>query len=714
MKTAIHCFVMIFFMQTLISFKVTAQRKPDYPSARQVQQIDDYHGTRIVDPYRWMEEMESPDTRTWINQQEQLLETHLNGNQYRNRIKDRIQQIRSVATLGTPLLAGETLFYSETGFGENQPRILMRREKPGAPKVIFDPFLMLSEEERLSGFVVSPTGKHIILRIARGQSTWRIIRILEIDSGKLLPEKILGEQFGTSWRKDGTGFFYCRYRQPEDETAMTQKLLDPKIYYHQLGSEQTEDDFIFAIPEEPAWLLGPQVSTDGKYLLINVAKGSTFSGLVDQIYVKDISSPENPVTLLLPEADGQYAFEGNMGDRFWIRTSVAASNNRVIELHIGNPEKSAWKALIPESQEVLNSVSVIGNQLVTRYTRDAIPLIRIFRNDGRLIKEVELPAIALIGGLNNNPDSEQAFFSLWGLYETGSIYTLNASSGSIELFYRPETAHNPRDFVMQQVFYRSKDGTKVPMIIAHHKDTRPNPDSPLFMYAYGALAWSALPWYQPHIITWTELGGVYALPGIRGGGEYGDQWYRDGIGKNKQNGIDDFISAAKWLIENKYTSPEKLVANGGSASGMLAGAAIVQRPDLFGAAVIDIPRFDMLRYHLFTGGTARVAEIGSPDDPEMFPTIYAYSPYHNLRFGTCLPPVLVIAGEKDEIAPPLHAYKFIAALQATQDCNNPALLKIVRGAGHSYGTTPEQNAQTWADAWSFLQQTLDFIPNRLE
>ena len=708
-KLVLLSFIVFMFVAQLPVVGIAQEQLP-YPVTPKVRQIDNYHGTEISDPYRWMEDMESAETRTWINDQEKLLENFLSDNQFRDKIKTRILQIRQVATVGTPVLAGNHIFYSETGFGENQPRILMRDQVEEQSSVIFDPFTKLEKDERLAGFFVSPTGRHILLRIAKGQSTWRTLRILDVASGNLLSDKLYGEQFGPSWRKDGRGFYYCRYPQPEGGELMTQKLLDPQILYHEPGSEQKDDKFVFAIPEQPTWLISPQVSTDGRYLLTNVAKGSSFSGLVDRIYALDISAANESFKLLMPEDDGQYGFEGNVGEKFWIRTTVGASNRRVVEFSYKNPNKNHWKTLIPESDEVLNSVSIIGKQLVTRYTRDAIPLIKIFNSDGELQREVKLPAIALVGGLNDNPDSDTAFFSLWGLYETGSVYRLNVNSGETSLFFRPATAHDPNNFVMKQVFYRSKDSTRVPMIIAHHKDVVPGPETPLFMYGYGALAWSALPWYQPHIITWTEMGGVYALPGIRGGGEYGDEWYQAGIGKNKQNGIDDYIAAAEWLIENGYTSNRILVANGGSASGMLAGAAIVQRPDLFGASIIDIPRFDMLRYHLFTGGTARVSEIGSPDDPDMFRTIYSYSPYHNLRFGTCLPPLLVIAGERDEIAPPLHAYKFVAAVQNADECFYPAMLKIVRGAGHAYGTTPEQNAQTWADAWAFLQETLQFRP----
>lgn len=693
-----------------------AQQALDYPKAKRVNQVDNYHGTEVVDPYRWMEEMESPDTKRWIDRQETLLNSYLGEDEIGKSIARRILAIRSIPRIGTPIAAGGNYFYTKTAYGETQAMLYIRESLSAPEKVLYNPFEHLKNSPyRFTGFTVSPGGKYVTLSFAEGQSVWQHLLVMRVDSGKILADTLKEMRAGINWRKDDAGFFYARYPAPGEGQEMTATLENPQIFYHRIGSSGNDDRLIFAMPEHPEWLIGPQVSTDGRYLVINVAAGSSFSGMVDQIYYLDLKNESAGVKLLMPQGEGQYSFEGNNGEEFWFQSTLDAPRRRLVAVNINKPQPQHWQELVAQSDAPLNTVSIIGKYFVMRYTRDALPVIRVHHQSGKFAYEVKMPSIALVGGLNDNPDSHEAFYSLWGLYETGTTYRLDVASGKNSLFQRPKTAHNPDDFVMKQIFYRSKDGTRVPMIIAHHRDTHPSADTPVFMYGYGALAWSALPWYQPHVVTWTEMGGIYALPGIRGGGEYGQDWYHDGIGKKKQNGIDDYLAAAEWLIKNNYTSSKRLIANGGSASGMLAGAAVIQRPELFGAAVIDIPRFDMLRYHLFTGGTSRVNEIGSPDDPAYFPVIHDYSPYHNIKPGACYPPTLVIAGEKDEVAPPLHAYKFIARMQSEAACANPALLKIVRGAGHSYGTTHAQNAETWSQAWHFLIKTLDlkFEPEKL-
>ena len=686
---------------------VAVAQNTQYPAAKRGPVTDNYHGTVVADPYRWMEDMESAETRQWIDQQEALLESYVEDVNLRSAIRDRILAIRAVPQMSTPAVKNGRYFYTRREYGQTQGPLYMRAQDSEQEQVLFDPHKELNEDQSFPNYTLSPDGRYLAIFIRTGQSPWQAVQVMEVARRKILPHKMVDMRFGITWRKDGKGFFYVRYQRPPASEELTAALENPQIFYHDLHQPQSRDRLVFALPEHPTWLISPQVSTDGRYMLVNVAKGSTFSGLVDQVYVMDLQNPQNGVRQLLGDADGKYSFEGNNGSTFWMQTTVDAPHRRFVAFDIAKPKAEYWEDLVPEADEILNSVSLIGDYFVMRYTRDALPVIRVHQRSGKFAYEVKLPSIAFIGGLGDDPDSNSALYSLWGLYENGTTYQLDLKTGKSKLFGKLTSAYNPQDFVMKQVFYRSKDGTRVPMIIAHHEDTKPGPDSPLFMYGYGALAWSALPWYQPHIVAWTEMGGIYALPGIRGGGEYGDEWYQAGIGKKKQNGIDDFIAAAEWLIKNNYTSSKRIVANGGSASGVLAGAAMIQRPDLFGASVIDIPRFDMLRYHLFTGGTARVKEIGSPDDPEMFPVIHRYSPYHNIKPGECYPPMLVIAGEKDAVAPPLHAYKMTAAMQANAACRNPYLLKIVRGAGHNYGITHEQNAQTWADAWSFLIKTLD-------
>jgi len=679
-----------------------------YPKARKVDQVDSYHGIKVADPYRWMEEMTSPEIKSWIDAQEELLDGYVKDVAVHRDIKQRILQIRDVDSYSMPSKKGSRTFFSKTAAGQNQSVIYFQENADAEPKILMDPKTFLQDEEsRLSGYRVSPDGKRIFYSVSKGQSVWTEDHIMEVDSKTAWPETLTGVG-GISWAKDGEGFFYIKYKVPEKGKEMQAELKDPKIYYHAIGTSQSQDQFIYARPDNPTWLLGTRITHDGKYLIVTVAKGSSFSGWVDFILYKDLKNPESEILQIVAGEDAKYAFEGSNGPTFWIRTTLDAPRGRLVAVDISKPERKHWLEVIPQSEETISTVSEIGDYLVLRYLRDALPVVKVFDHKGNLRYEVGMPSIALVGGFPDDRNAQEAYYQLWGLLEPGTIYKLNLKTGKSQLFKRPQLKFTPENFVIKQIFYQSKDGTRVPMLIAHKKGLKPNKQTPAFMYAYGAIAWAAMPWYQPQIIAWMEMGGVYAFPNIRGGGEYGDKWYEDGILHKKQNGIDDFIAAAEWLIDNGYTTKEKMIANGGSASGVLPGAAIVQRPDLFGAALIEYPRLDMIRYHLFTGATARVKELGSPEDAEQFKTLYSYSPYHNLKKNKCYPATLVLAGENDEVTPPLHGYKFTAALQEVQGCDNPALIKVVRESGHySYGRDTEEFADTWADVWSFMVRALN-------
>ncbi|MFB3132712.1 MAG: prolyl oligopeptidase family serine peptidase, partial [Rhodothermales bacterium] len=459
-------------------------------------------------------------------------------------------------------------------------------------------------------------------------------------------------------------------------------------------------------PDDPNLSFTLRVTHDGRYLLLMASEsGGSFNGLDDRLFYKDLHDGYSEVKELFENTDATYAFEGNNGTHFWIRTTHRAPQARLVEVDIERPEPAHWNEVIPEADAAMQAVSVIGDRFVVQYVKDARTIARIYDFRGQLHHEIDHLAPSMFG-FADHPDSHETYYSASQLYDPGTSYRLDVRTGETSLYFRPELVHHPDDFVTRQVFFESKDGTRVPMFILHRKDLEFDGAHPVFLYGYGAWAWSAFPW-QRHMVPWMELGGVYAVVNIRGGGEYGEAWHQDGIRQKKQNGIDDFIAAAEWLIENNYTSPSKMIANGGSASGILPGAAIIQRPDLFGAAVINYPTLDQLRYVEFGSARSWIPEFGTPEDPDDFEALYAYSPYHNLKEGVCYPPTWIQVGDKDDTTTPMHGYKFTAAMQAAQGCDNPVLLKIAWGAGHSAGLTPEQRRETLAEELAFLIKVLD-------
>lgn len=689
------------------------QEKLSYPEAHRVDQTDIYHGVEVADPYRWLEDMDSPETRDWVKAQAKLFESYVGESPLRQAIKQRILVIREYDRYLTPDKKGDRWFYARRPAGKSQWTIHMQSSPQQDGIEILNPHQLFEGDRRLGWYAPSPNGRFLAFWSGEGQTRWQQVQILDIDKQELLDEVLTGHNSGAStlaWTHDEAGFFYIRFDLPETGKETMANIKNPRLLYHKLGTPQSQDRLVFQKPEREKWLYSARVSEDGRYLIIEGVQGAgSFSGLMDEIYVKDLRTDGDFVQILTSVASKK-VFEGNDGSTLFIRTTLDAPRNRIVAVNLDKSSEK-WVEVIPESEAAITNVVTTGERFIIRYNKDAKPEARIFGFDGALQHNIKLPDIGSMGGMRDQRDGSKAYYSFGGLYDPVSIYELDLESGRSQLYRRPELAFDPDDFETKQVFYHSEDGARIPMFISHKKGIELDGDNPLFMYAYGAFGWAAFPWFQPHIITWMELGGVYALPNIRGGGEYGDAWAEAGRVLNKPNGIDDYIAAAEWLIENNYTNSELLVANGGSASGVLAGAALTRRPDLFGASIIDIPALDMLRFTKFTGGSYWTSEYGSPDNPQEFKVLYSYSPYHNLKAGACYPPTLVMAGEKDESTVPLHAYKFIARLQHVQDCNDPVLLKMMWGAGHNYGATPEQVAESWSDAWAFLIEAMALEPD---
>ncbi len=675
----------------------------DYPKAPTGDAVDVYHGHETADPFRWMEDLEAPQTRRWMETQDRLTESFVERIGARPQIAERITAIRRSGRRSLPVRAGSRYFFTETSASASQPRLMVQEGLGGEHRVLFDPRRDLDLENYRYGGRFSPSQGGALVSIGYTRTDGKGLsdmRILDASTGEMLDDRLTDTWSAAAWTHDRRGFFYVRL-PPRDESDLAAKVGEPRIYFHRLGSSQEEDRLIYERPDRPDWLLSPRVTADGRFLVISLGS-SSFAGLSEQIAVVDLLAAEWTPRTLFTVGETRFSFEGNRGTTFWFQTTADATNRRLIAVDLERPQSRNWRQLVAEDERQLASVSVFPDRLVIRYREDVRPEVDVLDWHGKKLYEVELPTIGLVGGPSDDLGSSQAFFMSTNLFDPGSIYRLDTRTGAVSLWWRPELAHDPDAFEIRQVFYPGRDGTRIPMFLAGKKGFKPGTPAPVFIYGYGTLGWAAMPWYQPHIVAWLEMGGLYALPGVRGGGEYGEPWRKAGAGVHKQTGIDDYNAAAAWLIEQRYTSPRLLIANGGSASGVLAAAAVMQRPELYAASIIDIPRLDMLRYHQFTGAKFVVPEFGTAEDPEEYAALRAYSPYHNIESGTCYPPMLVMVGELDATTPPFHGYKFIARMQADACDEQISLLKVMWGAGHNYGTTPEQASESWADAWAFV------------
>lgn len=688
---------------------MTATSPFSYPSSPGENQVDDYHGTPVTDPYRWLENPDSPETKAWIEAQNKLTFDFLRQISERDRIKDRLTQLWDYEKYGIPFKQGDRYFYFKNNGLQNQSVLYTLPSLNSEPTVLLDPN-KLSEDGTvaLSGLAVSEDGKLMAYGLSTSGSDWQEWKVREVETSKDLTDHIKWVKFsGASWTKDGKGFFYSRYDEPTEGGKLEAVNYYQKLYYHRLGTPQAEDVLIYQRSDQKEWGFSGDVTEDGKYLIVSVWMGTSPRNL---IFYKDLSTPAAPVVELIKTFEADYSFIGNEGTQFWFRTDLEAPRSRVIAIDITKPERDRWQEIIPQASETLQSVGLLNNQFVAEYLKDARSQVRIFDLQGQPVREVELPGIGSVGGFNGKRTDTETFYSFTSFTTPTTIYRYNLVTGESSLFRQPEVDFNPQNYETRQVFYRSKDGTQVPMFIVHKKGLKLDGTNPTYLYGYGGFNVSLTPSFSVSLLVWMEMGGVYAVPNLRGGGEYGEEWHQAGFKHNKQNVFDDFIAAAEWLIANKYTSPAKLAIGGGSNGGLLVGACMTQRPDLFGAALPAVGVMDMLRFHKFTIGWAWVQEYGSPDDPEDFKTLYAYSPLHRLKPGTTYPATLITTADHDDRVVPAHSFKFAAALQAAHQGNNPVMIRIETKAGHGAGKPTAKIIEEAADRWAFLVKTLGVMP----
>ena len=679
----------------------------NYPPSAKINQVDHYHGVEVADPYRWLEDPSSRSTQDWIKAQNDLTFNYLAKIPVREKIQQRLTQLWDYEKYGIPFKRGYRYFYSKNDGLQNQSILYTLTSLDGEPKVLIDPNQWSDDGTvSLSNYSVSDDGKFIAYGISSSGSDWREWKVKNIETGEDLTDHLQWVKFsGVSWTNDNQGFFYSRYNEPNDNTKFEDINYYQKLYYHRLGTPQSEDKLIYHRPDQKQWMFNGKVTEDGRYLIIYVSQGTDSRNL---IFYQDLENPKGEVVKLISDFEASYSFVDNDSSVFWLQTDLDAPRSRLIAIDINQPEREKWQEIIPQQEETLRYVGLLNNQFVANYLQDAHTVIKILNLDGTLVRQVDLPGIGSAGGFGGKRDDKETFYYFTSFNTPTTIYRYDMVTANSTIFRQPKVEFNPDEFETKQVFYPSKDGTKIPMFISYKKGLKLDGSNPTYLYAYGGFNVSLTPNFSVSQVVWMEMGGIYAVANLRGGGEYGEEWHKAGMKLNKQNVFDDFIWGAQWLIENKYTSSKKLAIAGGSNGGLLVGACMTQRPDLFAAALPAVGVMDMLRFPKFTIGWAWCAEYGNPEENEAeFQAIYQYSPLHNLKSGTAYPATLVTTADHDDRVVPAHSFKFAAALQAAHSGNMPVLIRIETKAGHGAGKPTTKIIEEIADKWSFLVANLE-------
>lgn len=683
-----------------------------YPVTRRCDQTDNYHGTVVADPYRWLEDDMSAETAAWVQAQNAVTQQFLAPITERSAITEHLTKLWNYEKYGSPFKYGDrTFFYKNTGL-QNQ-YVLYVVDAPGAePRVLMDPNTLSADGTvSLAGISISEDGKLMAYGLSESGSDWNQWRVRDIATGNDLDDLIKWVKFSSArWLKDGSGFFYSRFDEPNADDVLKGSNFFQKLYFHKLGTEQKDDVLVYHRPDEKLWGFGGFVTQDGRYLCISVSFGTSPK---NRFFYKDLTKPDSDVVRLIDNFDASYGFIGNDGTKFWFVTDKNSPLRRVVEIDIAKSADGNLSEveLIPEAKETLEDVSLVGERFFLSYLKDAQSLIREYTLEGAHIRDVKLPGIGSAGGFGGKREDMETYFSFTSYATPSTIYRYDIATGESTVYFQPKVAFDPSKFVTKQVFITSKDGTSVPMFITYRKGLKRNGNNATYLYGYGGFGISLGPSFSVNILTWMEMGGIFAEVCLRGGGEYGEAWHEAGTKLKKQNVFDDFIAAAEWLIKNKYTSSKKLAIAGGSNGGLLVGACMTQRPELFAAAIPAVGVLDMLRFHKFTIGHAWTSDYGSSDNADEFAALYAYSPLHNLKDGVAYPATLVMTGDHDDRVVPAHSFKFAAELQRTHKGANPVLIRIEQKAGHGAGKPTAKVIEESADKWGFLTRVLE-IPAR--
>ncbi len=678
-----------------------------YPKTKTVDTVDVYFGVKVPDPYRWLEDDLSAETAEWVKAQNEVTFDYLHKLPYRNELKNRIEKQWNYAKEGAPRKHGDYYYFYKNDGLQNQA--VMYRKKDLAAKeaeVFIDPNTFAKDGTvSLTGISFTKDGSLLAYQISEGGSDWGKIIVIKAENKELVGDTLRDIKFsGVSW-KGNEGFYYSSYDKPKGKSQMSAKTQYHKLFFHKLGTPQSEDKLIFGGKKTARRYIGGGLTDDQKYLIISAANG-TYG---NELYVQDISSPNNEIKPISTGFDNEFSFVDNEGSRFLIQTDYKAPNNRLIEVDFNNLAKENWKDVIPESKNVMH-ISTAGGYLFASYMVDVKTEVYQYDYNGKQIRKVKLPAIGTAGGFGAEKEDTDLYYAFTSFTYPGTIFKYNIEKGTSELYWKPAIDFNPADYVTEQVFYESKDGTKIPMFIVYKKGLKKNGNNPTLLYAYGGFSISLRPSFRVSRLAWLEQGGIYAQPNLRGGGEYGEKWHKAGTKMQKQNVFDDFIAAAEYLKKEKYTSTKYLAISGGSNGGLLIGATITQRPDLAQVAFPQVGVLDMLRFHKFTSGAGWTSDYGNSDQSkEMFEYLKGYSPLHNVKDAN-YPATLIMTADHDDRVVPAHSFKFAAELQLHQKGNNPVLIRIETNAGHGAGTPTSKQIEQAADKYAFAFYNMGFKP----
>ena len=668
-----------------------------YPNTKEDSIKDVYHGTSISDPFRWLEVDTADLVESWVNEQNEVTFGYLEKIPYRQQIEDRYADLFNYVKLSSPYQAGEYNFFYKNDGLQNQSVIYKQKGKDGEPTVFIDPNKMSKDgttDVNILGF--SKDYKYIAYSISESGSDWNNIRIREVATDRELPDIIQWVKFsGVGWK--GDGFYYSRFPEPKEGTEYSASSENSQIFYHKLGDPQSKDRLVYQNKTNPKIYNFGGTSEDENYLVIGGYDGTEGN----ELFYKDLQK-NGPIKKLIEGHKNKNYFIGNNGKQLLIITNYEAPNYRLVTIDPDDSAPEKWKDIIPEQEEVLESVSSAGGQLFATYMKDATNKVFQFDRDGKNKKEIPLPGLGSAGGFAGRENDKTVFYTFSSFTYPQTIFKYDIENGSSEQFFKAELKFDPEEYVEKQVFYTSKDGTKVPMFIVHKKGLDLNGQNPTYLYGYGGFNISLTPWFSTSRLILLENGGVFALPNLRGGGEYGESWHEAGMLLNKQNVFDDFIAAAEYLIEKGYTNSDKLAIAGGSNGGLLVGACMTQRPDLFAVALPAVGVMDMLRYHKFTVGWGWVPEYGSSEEEEHFHNLLSYSPLHNLKAGVNYPATMVTTADHDDRVVPAHSFKFAAQLQKSHQGENPVVIRIEKKAGHGAGKPTSKIIEEEADRWSFV------------
>lgn len=703
------CVCLTFALNLLVTNALVAGDKMKYPETRQVDHTDDLHGTKVADPYRWLEDdvRTSKDVANWVEAENKVTFDYLNALPQRDSIKKRLTELWNYEKYGAPFKSGGRYFYFKNDGLQNQSVLYKLETLAAEPVVLIDPNAWSKDGTvALGATSFSDDGRFAAYSVAEAGSDWNIWRVIEVETGRQLPDELRWVKFsGASWTADNKGFFYCRYDEPPEGAAFQKTNLNQKLCYHRLGTPQSDDVVVYKRPDEPTWGFRTRVTEDGHYLVIDVWKGTDDKY---RILYKDLTEPYGMPVELIDNFDHEYTFIGNEGPVFFFQTELEAPLKRVIAIDIRRPTQV--REVIPQSTETLVGVDIVANMFVATYLKDAKSQVKMFSLDGSFVREVDFPGIGSAAGFGGKRTDTETFYTFSSFATPPTTFRYDMLTGKSTKLRQAQVKFNPDDYTVEQVFYASKDGTKVPMFITHKMGIKLDGTNPTLLYGYGGFSISLSPTFSVARIGWLEMGGVYAVPNLRGGGEYGEKWHKAGTKLTKQNVFNDFIAAAEWLIEHKYTCRSKLAIQGGSNGGLLVGACMTQRPDLYGACLPAVGVMDMLRFQKFTAGRFWVDDYGSADNADEFKALYAYSPYHNLKSGTQYPATLVTTADTDDRVVPGHSFKFAARLQACQSGDAPVLIRIETRAGHGAGKPTAKIIEEVADQYAFLVKNLGMTP----